>query len=63
LWENTDSVDVAAAKRVLSGRYAFLEQGVVASAASGEWVAPWAAGPSETADVRRRFPWQSTAAE
>ena len=28
LWDNTDAVDAAAAKRVLAGRYAFLEEGV-----------------------------------
>jgi alkylation response protein AidB-like acyl-CoA dehydrogenase len=55
LWENTDSIDLTAAKRVTEGRYAFLEEGIVPSLASGEWVAGWAPGPSTVEDVRRRF--------
>ncbi|GAA3773104.1 acyl-CoA dehydrogenase family protein [Plantactinospora mayteni] len=56
LWENTDSVDTAAAKRILAGRYAFLEEGVVTPAADLPWVAPWQPGPSTAEDVRRRIP-------
>jgi hypothetical protein len=56
LWDNTDSIDVSAAKRVLAGRYAFLEEGIVPDADEGEWVAPWTPGPAQTADVRRRLP-------
>ncbi|GAA4972546.1 acyl-CoA dehydrogenase family protein [Actinoplanes utahensis] len=56
LWDNTDSLDVKAAKRVLGGRYAFLEDGVVAPPADTPWVAAWQAGPSEAEDVRRRIP-------
>jgi alkylation response protein AidB-like acyl-CoA dehydrogenase len=63
LWDNTDSVDVSAAKRVLAGRYAFLEEGVVADADEGDWVAPWTPGPAQTADVRRRLPGQGKAVE
>ncbi|GIG92745.1 acyl-CoA dehydrogenase family protein [Plantactinospora endophytica] len=56
LWENTDSVDTAAAKRILAGRYAFLEEGVVTPAAALPWVATWQPGPSTAQDVRRRIP-------
>jgi alkylation response protein AidB-like acyl-CoA dehydrogenase len=56
LWHNTDSVDSAAAKRILAGRYAFLEEGVVTTPADLPWVADWSAGPSSTKDVRRRIP-------
>ncbi|MFI1989034.1 acyl-CoA dehydrogenase family protein [Actinoplanes sp. NPDC020271] len=56
LWDNTDSIDVKAAKRVLDGRYAFLEEGVVNPSSDAPWVAPWQAGPSTADDVRRRIP-------
>ncbi|SDZ25817.1 hypothetical protein SAMN05444365_10890 [Micromonospora pattaloongensis] len=56
LWENTDPVDVAAAKRVLDGRYAFLEQGVVAPSDDRAWVSTWTPGPATAPDVRRRIP-------
>ncbi|AVT40784.1 acyl-CoA dehydrogenase family protein [Plantactinospora sp. BB1] len=56
LWENTDSVDTAAAKRILAGRYAFVEEGVVTPPADLPWVAPWQPGPSTAEDVRRRIP-------
>jgi alkylation response protein AidB-like acyl-CoA dehydrogenase len=58
LWENTDSVDVAAAKRVLSGRYAFLETGIVPPPQDQPQVAHWQPGPSANSDVRRRIPPQ-----
>ncbi|GAB3158825.1 acyl-CoA dehydrogenase family protein [Micromonospora sonneratiae] len=56
LWDNADSVDVAAAKRILDGRYAFLEEGVVTPTADRPWVASWQPGPATTPDVRRRIP-------
>jgi hypothetical protein len=56
LWENTDSVDAAVAKRVTAGRYAFLEEGVIPPPPTGDWVAHWEPGPSQTPDVRRRIP-------
>jgi len=55
LWDNTDDVDVAAAKRVTAGRYAFLEEGVIAPPAAGDWVSRWEPGESEVPDVRRRI--------
>jgi hypothetical protein len=56
LWDNTDSVDVTMAKRILAGRYAFVEDGVVTPAGEEPWVASWAPGPSSVPDVRRRIP-------
>ncbi|HZN16883.1 MAG TPA: acyl-CoA dehydrogenase family protein [Micromonosporaceae bacterium] len=56
LWENTDSVDVAAARRVVDGRYRFLEDGILVPKATGGWVAPWQPGPATVPDVRRRIP-------
>src|SRR4029078_2705988 len=56
LWRNTDSSDTALAKKVLDGRYTFLEQGVLAPPIEGEWVAHWEPGPSTEPDVRRRIP-------
>jgi alkylation response protein AidB-like acyl-CoA dehydrogenase len=55
LWTNTDAVDVRAAKRVVAGRYAFLEEGVVPPPSDGDQVAKWQPGPSEVPDVRRRL--------
>ena len=56
LWSNTDSLDVAAAKRILAGRYAALEEGVATPPADAPWVARWTPGPSTAQDVRRRIP-------
>jgi alkylation response protein AidB-like acyl-CoA dehydrogenase len=56
LWSNTDSIDVAAAKRILAGRYAALEEGVATPPTDLPWVARWQPGPSAAEDVRRRIP-------
>ena len=56
LWDNTDSLDVKVARRVLDGRYAFLEQGIVTPPTDGAWVAAWQPGPATVDDVRRRIP-------
>ncbi|MGA5300234.1 acyl-CoA dehydrogenase family protein [Nucisporomicrobium flavum] len=56
LWDNTDSIDVKAARRVLDGRYAFLEQGVVTPQADAPWVAVSSPGSATGEDVRRRIP-------
>jgi hypothetical protein len=56
LWDNTDSLDVTVARRVLDERYTFLEQGVVTEPSDHAWVASWAPGPSTAEDVRRRIP-------
>ncbi|PWR07948.1 acyl-CoA dehydrogenase [Micromonospora acroterricola] len=56
LWDNTDSVDTAAAKKILAGRYAGLEEGVITPSDELPWVAGWSPGPSTADDVRRRIP-------
>ena len=55
LWDNTDSLDVRAAQRVLDGRYAFLEDGAISPSSEAPWVAAWEPGPSTADDVRRRL--------
>jgi hypothetical protein len=55
LWDNTDDVDVVAAKRVTAGRYTSLEDGVIPPAPTGDWVSKWEPGPSQLPDVRRRI--------
>jgi hypothetical protein len=54
LWDNTDARDVAAARKVLDGRYAAVEDGILADDDDRPWVASWAPGPTQTNDVRRR---------
>jgi hypothetical protein len=56
LWDNTDALDVKVARRVLDGRYAFVEEGIVTPPSDGAWVAAWQPGPATADDVRRRIP-------
>jgi alkylation response protein AidB-like acyl-CoA dehydrogenase len=56
LHRNTDAVDVRGAKKVVSGRFDFLEEGILPPPETGEWVASWEPGPSIHADARRRLP-------
>jgi hypothetical protein len=56
LWSNTDDRDVAFSRKVTDGRYAFLEEGVVAPPSDGDVVATWKPGESTATDVRRRIP-------
>jgi hypothetical protein len=56
LWDNTDSLDVKVARRVLDGRYAFLEEGIVTPPTDRAWVAAWQSGPATVGDLRRRLP-------
>jgi hypothetical protein len=55
LWDNTDDVDVVAAKRVVAGRYGWFESGIVPAPDEGDWVSRWEPGPSKVPDVRRRI--------
>ena len=55
LWSNTDAIDVKAAKRVVDGRYAFLEEGILPPPTEGDLVQRWQQGPSQAEDVRRRL--------
>ncbi|WP_433830921.1 acyl-CoA dehydrogenase family protein [Actinoplanes sp. CA-015351] len=56
LWDNTDRLDAEAARRVIGGRYAFVEEGVVSPPSSDAWVAAWQPGAASVPDVRRRIP-------
>ncbi|MBB4764294.1 alkylation response protein AidB-like acyl-CoA dehydrogenase [Actinoplanes digitatis] len=56
LWDNTDAPDVEVARRVLDGRYAFLEEGIILPPGDGAWVSTWEPGPTTAEDVRRRIP-------
>ncbi|HCT77295.1 MAG TPA: acyl-CoA dehydrogenase [Micromonosporaceae bacterium] len=55
LWNNTDAPDVALTKNVLSGRYGFLEEGIVDPPDEGEWVTTWTAGPSAGPNLHRKL--------
>ena len=53
LWKNTDAADAALARRVLSGRYTWLEQGIIDPSIPGPWVAETEPGPSKHENVHR----------
>jgi hypothetical protein len=53
LWENTDEADRQLAKRVMTGRYTWLEEGVLDPSGEGAWIADAAPGPAERPNVHR----------
>jgi alkylation response protein AidB-like acyl-CoA dehydrogenase len=53
LWSNTDVTDSALAKRVLAGRYTWLEEGIIDPSIPGPWIAAAEPGPSKTENVHR----------
>ncbi|PSK98617.1 hypothetical protein CLV63_105291 [Murinocardiopsis flavida] len=53
MWDNTDDIDGRLAKRVLDGRYAWLEDGVLDPSIPGPLIAAAEPGPSERTDVHR----------
>ncbi|MGC0374477.1 acyl-CoA dehydrogenase family protein [Streptomyces sp. SAI-229] len=53
LWTNTDDVDRKVVKGVLSGTYAWLEQGVIDPSDDGPWIADTTPGPSARENVHR----------
>ena len=53
LWRNTDADDVRLARGVLSGRYAWLEEGIIDPSLPGPWVAAAEPGPSKLENVHR----------
>jgi alkylation response protein AidB-like acyl-CoA dehydrogenase len=56
LWNNTDDGDAELARRVLEGRYTWLEAGVLdPSEGTGPWIAEWQEGPSSRESVARRY--------
>jgi len=55
LWHNTDADDVRLARGVLSGRYAWLEAGIIDPSLPGPWVAAAEPGPSKLESVHRHI--------
>jgi len=55
LWHNTDATDVSLARRVMSGRYTWLEEGIIDPSIPGPWVAETTPGPSKYEDVHRHI--------
>jgi alkylation response protein AidB-like acyl-CoA dehydrogenase len=55
LWSNTDAADAGLARRVLAGRYSWLEEGIIDPSIPGPWVAPVEPGPSKEDNVHRRI--------
>jgi hypothetical protein len=53
LWSNTDELDRKLAVRVLTGRYRWMEEGVLDPSIEGPWIAEAAPGPSTAENVRR----------
>src|SRR6516164_2139972 len=55
LWSNTDAADSALAKRVLDGRYTWLEDGIIDPSVPGPWIAEAEPGPSKATNVHRHI--------
>jgi Domain of unknown function (DUF1974) len=55
LWSNTDAPDSALARRVLAGRYTWLEDGIIDPSIPGPWIAAAEPGPSKAANVHRHI--------
>ncbi|WP_042411102.1 acyl-CoA dehydrogenase family protein [Streptacidiphilus carbonis] len=53
LWTNTDDLDRSVARRVVSGRYTWLEQGILDPSGEGPWIADSTPGPSQRENVHR----------
>ncbi|MEY9969422.1 alkylation response protein AidB-like acyl-CoA dehydrogenase [Streptacidiphilus sp. MAP12-16] len=53
LWNNTDDLDRAVARRVVGGRYTWLEQGILDPSGEGPWIADSTPGPSQRENVHR----------
>ena len=54
LWHNTDALDDKLARRVLTDRYTWMEEGIIDPSTPGPWIAPSDPGPSERENVHRR---------
>ncbi|AXI79657.1 acyl-CoA dehydrogenase family protein [Peterkaempfera bronchialis] len=55
LWRNTDDLDAKAARGVVRGRYAWLEEGIIDPSGDGPWIADATPGPSQRENVHRSF--------
>ncbi|MFE7133162.1 acyl-CoA dehydrogenase family protein [Streptomyces sp. NPDC057638] len=56
LWSNTDDVDGRVVRGVLSGRYTWLEEGIVDLGGPGVWIADTTPGPTTKENVHRPIP-------
>jgi alkylation response protein AidB-like acyl-CoA dehydrogenase len=55
LWNNTDAADAGLARKVMSGRYRWLELGIVDPSIPGPWVAETVPGASKVENVHRHI--------
>ena len=55
LWSNTDAADATLSRRVLAGRYTWLENGIIDPSTPGAWVAAAEPGPSKHDNVHRHI--------
>jgi len=56
LWRNTDDADHELTRKVLAGDYTWLEVGVLdQSEGTGPWIADASPGPSQKADLHRKY--------
>ncbi len=55
LWTNTDAADAALARHVLTGRYTWLEDGIIDPSTPGPWIAESQPGPSKAENTHRRI--------
>jgi alkylation response protein AidB-like acyl-CoA dehydrogenase len=55
LGSNTDAADSALARHVLTGRYRWLEDGIIDPSIPGPWIAQSEPGPSKAQDVHRHI--------
>ena len=53
LWANTDAADAALSRRILAGRYTWLENGIIDPSTPGPWVAAAEPGASKHDNVHR----------
>jgi alkylation response protein AidB-like acyl-CoA dehydrogenase len=53
LWHNTDDLDAAFARRVMDGRYAWQEEGMIDPSIPGPWISEAEPGPSKADNVHR----------
>jgi Acyl-CoA dehydrogenase, C-terminal domain len=55
LWNNTDAADAGLARKVMSGRYRWLELGIIDPSIPGPWVAETVPGASKVENVHRHI--------
>ena len=56
LWHNTDDEDRALTRKLVEGRYGWLEDGVIDQSGDAPWIAQWEPGASKVENVHRRIP-------